>query len=244
MGVNIILVMGIVGLTVGILTAMIYIDRFLQSKASYLGSFVTGTTISVGQAVIFLVLFIFILPDVWGIMDLYEDHCEGCPFQVRKDFQNCNQWVWENDTETLREDTSGLIDWRDEYDIEFGVWDPIDNLPRCFKWGCDPDRLSNELCDCDDRTCVGDRADIVDQYRYTLTGATAGFLLACIFGFVTNGCLINEYRFLYKPVEKNIVTPAEATPVVEATPVKEVKPVEKEEKTVDDETDDEENFRF
>lgn len=241
---NVVLVLGIVSLVLGILTTMLYVDKFLQKKTSYIGSFVTGTTISVGQTATFFILFIFILPDVWGILDLYEDHCSGCPFQVRKDFESCNQWVWANDTETLRVDTSGLIDWRDEYDIEFGVWDPIENLPRCFRWGCDPDRLSNKLCDCDERTCVGDRADIVDQYRYTLTAATAGFLLASIFGFVTNGCFINEYSS-YKKLQ---MTEVEAQPVqlaqVETVNAKPEPKIEEDAKIEERTKDLKKNFRF
>ena len=179
---NVILLLGVVGLMLCVSLVCLYADI-----ATGLKGYVSGLTMSIGQFLLGIFLLIFVLTDLWHIFHLYGERCEGCPLEVRTDYTSPHQWVYANETSVgvakapLRLDPTRFIDWCGRYDAtDFFYWEPVADLKRCFTWGCDPDRISKALCDCDG--CIGDRADQVEMYRAIVTAATAVFFGAGIIG--------------------------------------------------------------
>ena len=177
---NVILMLGVVGTMLFVALACLYADmgRGLQG-------YITGLTMSIGQFILSAFLLIFILTDLWHIFHLYGQRCEGCPLEVRRDYTSPHQWVYNNESSVenapLRLDPTRFIDWCGRYDVtDFMQWKPVEDVKRCFTWGCDPDRISKALCDCDG--CIGERADQVEFYRAIITAATAVFCAAGIVG--------------------------------------------------------------
>ena len=179
---NVILLLGVVGLMLCVSLACLYADM-----ATGLNGYISGLTMSIGQFLVGIFLLIFVLTDLWHIFHLYGKRCEGCPLEVRTDYTSPHQWVYANETGAgveaapLRLDPTKYINWCGRYDeVEFFQWQPVEDLKRCFTWGCDPDRISKSLCDCDG--CIGQRADDVETYRIIITAATAVFFAAGIVG--------------------------------------------------------------
>lgn len=96
------------------------------------------------------------------LADAYVDRCEGCPLGL---VDSCTEWIRNG---TRQEG----VDWRREETYEgLDGWKTVRDLPRCYEWGCDEDRI-----------CIPERVELVMAYKILLWVSLGGFSVASVLG--------------------------------------------------------------